>query len=246
MQIMPATGRSFARRLGIKPFRTARLTEPEVNVTIGTQYFADLVRAVRRRAPTRWPATTPASIAWCGGSAERPGLPDDEWIDDIPFPETQNYVKRILGTAEDYRRLYGGGRRSRRGVVDALAAGSRRRRPPAPTSAAARSSEAPARKTAGPPKPRTSCPRRVAARHEPRAVPALPAGLSRDYAVDARLVVGELALSQGTASMASMAACPKPRAAASRWKTTCVTPRLRMRRLCRLAGNRRQVGDRAA
>ena len=36
-----------------------------------------------------------------------PGLPPDEWIDNIPFPETQNYVKRILGTAEDYRRLYG-------------------------------------------------------------------------------------------------------------------------------------------
>jgi len=36
-------------------------------------------------------------------------LPQDEFIDDIPFPETQNYVKRILGTAEDYRRLYGGG-----------------------------------------------------------------------------------------------------------------------------------------
>ena len=36
----------------------------------------------------------------------------DEFIDDIPYPETQNYVKRILGTAEDYRRLYseGGGR----------------------------------------------------------------------------------------------------------------------------------------
>ena len=31
----------------------------------------------------------------------------DEFIDDIPYPETQNYVKRILGTAEDYRRLYG-------------------------------------------------------------------------------------------------------------------------------------------
>jgi soluble lytic murein transglycosylase len=40
--------------------------------------------------------------------AERPGLPQEEFIDDIPFPETQNYVKRILGTAEDYRRLYGG------------------------------------------------------------------------------------------------------------------------------------------
>ena len=39
---------------------------------------------------------------------ERPGLTDrEEFIDDIPYPETQNYVKRILGTAEDYRRLYG-------------------------------------------------------------------------------------------------------------------------------------------
>jgi len=41
--------------------------------------------------------------------AERPGFEQDEFIDDIPFPETQNYVKRILGTADDYRRLYGGG-----------------------------------------------------------------------------------------------------------------------------------------
>ena len=35
---------------------------------------------------------------------ERPGMPQEVFIDDIPFPETQNYVKRILGTAEDYRR----------------------------------------------------------------------------------------------------------------------------------------------
>jgi hypothetical protein len=40
---------------------------------------------------------------------ERPPLPADEFTDDIPFAETQTYVKRIIGTAEDYRRLYGGG-----------------------------------------------------------------------------------------------------------------------------------------
>jgi len=39
--------------------------------------------------------------------AQRPGIDRDEFIDDIPFPETQAYVKKILGTAEDYRRLYG-------------------------------------------------------------------------------------------------------------------------------------------
>src|SRR5262249_1048588 len=45
-------------------------------------------------------------VRWKG---ERPGMDEDEFIDDIPFPETQNYVKRILGIAEDYRRLYGEG-----------------------------------------------------------------------------------------------------------------------------------------
>jgi len=38
---------------------------------------------------------------------ERPGMVTDEFIDDIPYPETQNYVKKILGTTDDYRRLYG-------------------------------------------------------------------------------------------------------------------------------------------
>ena len=52
----------------------------------------------------RWRPTTPARAAWLGGAPSGPGLPRDEFIDDIPFPETQNYVKRIIGTAEDYRR----------------------------------------------------------------------------------------------------------------------------------------------
>lgn len=108
MQIMPPTGRGFARRLGIKPFSTGRLTEPEVNVTIGTQYFADLMQQFggAAYALASYNAGESRVVRW---RAERPGLPVDEWIDDIPFPETQNYVKRILGTAEDYRRLYGGG-----------------------------------------------------------------------------------------------------------------------------------------
>jgi soluble lytic murein transglycosylase len=38
--------------------------------------------------------------------AERKDLSPDEFVDDIPFPETQNYVKKILGSAENYRRVY--------------------------------------------------------------------------------------------------------------------------------------------
>jgi soluble lytic murein transglycosylase len=108
LQIMPATGRMVARELGIKPFNTRRLTDPEVNMAIGTEHFADLMERFGHAAYALagYNAGGHRVVKW---KADRPGMPIDEWIEDIPFPETQNYVKRILGTAEDYRRLYGGG-----------------------------------------------------------------------------------------------------------------------------------------
>ncbi len=108
LQIMPATGRSVARQLGIKPFTTRRLTDPEVNMAIGSEYFGDLITQFGHAAYALagYNAGGHRVVRW---KSERPNLPLDEWVDDIPFPETQNYVKRILGTAEDYRRLYGGG-----------------------------------------------------------------------------------------------------------------------------------------
>jgi soluble lytic murein transglycosylase len=75
---------------------------------MGMAYFADKVREFGSvpLALASYNAGETAVRRWI---AERGGtlLPQDEFIDDIPYPETQNYVKRILGTAEDYRRLYG-------------------------------------------------------------------------------------------------------------------------------------------
>lgn len=109
MQILPSTGRSYARKLGVRPFSTRRLTEAEVNVRLGTQIFADSIRKFGgvHFALAAYNAGDSRVLAW---QREKPGLPQDEFIDDIPFPETQNYVKRILGTAEDYRFLYSDGR----------------------------------------------------------------------------------------------------------------------------------------
>jgi soluble lytic murein transglycosylase len=107
MQIVPATGKRWARRLGIRNYSTRRLTVPEVNVRIGTAYFADLVQQFGgvHVALAGYNAGDGRAAKW---ATERRGLPQDEFIDDIPFPETQAYVRRILGTADDYRRLYGG------------------------------------------------------------------------------------------------------------------------------------------
>jgi soluble lytic murein transglycosylase len=106
MQVLPTTGRQVARRLKIPRFSTSRLTDPEVNVRIGTTIFSEGIRRFGgvHYALAAYNAGAHRVAVW---QRERPGLPQDEFIDDIPFPETQNYVKRILGTAEDYRRLYG-------------------------------------------------------------------------------------------------------------------------------------------
>jgi soluble lytic murein transglycosylase len=106
MQLMPPTARAYARKLGMS-YSPRLLTNPEANIRMGTAYLADKVREfgdlhlvlasynAGERPVRRW-------------LADRPGVPVDQFIDDIPYPETQNYVKRILGTAEDYRRLYSG------------------------------------------------------------------------------------------------------------------------------------------
>jgi soluble lytic murein transglycosylase len=108
MQLLPSTGRRYARALRIKRYSTGSLARPEINIQLGTAYFADLVKRMGgvHYALASYNAGPHRLSAW---TAERPGLEREEFIDDIPFPETQTYVKKILGTAEDYRRLYGDG-----------------------------------------------------------------------------------------------------------------------------------------
>jgi soluble lytic murein transglycosylase len=108
MQLLPSTGKRYARKVGMTRFTTGSLQDPEVNVRLGMQYFKDLIDRFGGDyfAIASYNAGENRVAQW---RAERPDLAEDEFIDDIPFPETQNYVKRILGTAEDYRRLYGSG-----------------------------------------------------------------------------------------------------------------------------------------
>jgi soluble lytic murein transglycosylase len=105
MQVVPGTGRRLARALGIRYRGTRTLTTPDTNLRMGTLYLSRLINQFGgvHLALAAYNAGENRVVRW---TAERPGLERDEFIDDIPFPETQNYVKKILGTAEDYRTLY--------------------------------------------------------------------------------------------------------------------------------------------
>jgi soluble lytic murein transglycosylase len=149
MQLLPSTGRQYARMLGLtRRFSISLLTTAEPNIKMGTAYFADLVKQFggAHYALATYNAGPNRVARWI---AERPGIERDEFIDDIPFPETQNYVKRVLGTAEEYRRIYGSGA-LRADEIDATPAVSRRAAaaPPKP----AKASASPAKKKATPAK----------------------------------------------------------------------------------------------
>ena len=106
MQLMPATAQRYAKKVGLTGYAPAQLERPEVNLRLGTAYFADLVREFGEvhLALASYNAGESRVRRWL---AERPGLTRDVFVDDIPFPETREYVKKILNGAENYRRVYG-------------------------------------------------------------------------------------------------------------------------------------------
>lgn len=105
MQIMPATAKNVAKRLGIG--RPA-LHDPAVNLTVGHAYLAEMIRdfdgsyvlalAAYNAGPTR-------ARAWvrANGDPRDKDVEVVDWIEMIPFSETRNYVQRVLENLQVYR-----------------------------------------------------------------------------------------------------------------------------------------------
>ena len=105
MQLEPSTARQYAKRLGLT-FSAKLLTTPESNIRIGTAYLADQLQDFGKMylVLAAYNAGDGRVHRWM---QERSALSQEDFIDDIPFYETQAYVRKILANAEDYRRLYG-------------------------------------------------------------------------------------------------------------------------------------------
>lgn len=103
MQLMPATGEKLGKALHIDMGSPAALSNPKNNVLAGALYLAQLLTAF---------ASAPAALAaynageeivseWLTKESYRSA---DEFIEDIPYDETRNYVKRVLSTYMEYLR----------------------------------------------------------------------------------------------------------------------------------------------
>jgi len=106
MQLIPSTAARVAKQIGLAPPSNERLFEPELNLTLGTQYLKDLLR----RYSNNW---FKAIAAYNAGEAavdrwEKEIATDDieEFIERIPYVETRGYVKLVMRNHRIYKKLY--------------------------------------------------------------------------------------------------------------------------------------------
>ncbi|MFM7849868.1 MAG: transglycosylase SLT domain-containing protein [Rubrivivax sp.] len=106
MQLMPATARWTARKIGLD-FKPEMINDREINLRLGTAYLklvledfggsAALAAAAYNAGPSRprrWREGPPMEVA--------------AWAENIPFNETRDYVKKVLSNATVYAALLEG------------------------------------------------------------------------------------------------------------------------------------------
>ncbi len=108
MQLMPDTARGLALRRGLAFGDGELLDEPAPNLQLGAAYLASLL--------AEFPDPRLAAAAYNAGAARvrewwaaRKGDDVELFIEQIPFEETRHFVKRVMVSWEEYRRLYGAG-----------------------------------------------------------------------------------------------------------------------------------------
>ncbi len=106
MQLMPATARRVARQTGYKRLRLRQLFDPQINITLGTHYFAAQLRHFDNNPVFALAAYNAGPHRVKKWRQRWPGLPMDEFIEHIPFKETRLYVKLILRNLFIYESLY--------------------------------------------------------------------------------------------------------------------------------------------
>jgi soluble lytic murein transglycosylase len=112
MQVLPATGRLTARRLGL-PFEESRLlSDPAFNALLGAGYLDEMIGrfGALSLAAAAYNAGPGRPARWIGefGDPRDPAVDPVDWVERIPFTETRNYVMRVLEAVVIYRALLTG------------------------------------------------------------------------------------------------------------------------------------------
>ena len=106
MQIMPATARWTAKKIGLD-YKPSMITDRDVNLRLGTAYLKlvlDDFGGSQALAAAAYNAGPGRPRRWRDGPLLEPAA----WAENIPFAETRDYVKKVLSNAVYYNAMLGG------------------------------------------------------------------------------------------------------------------------------------------
>ena len=119
MQVMPATARWTAKKIGLTDFSPEQINDRDTNITIGTAYLKlalDDFDGSMALAAAAYNAGPGRPRNWRNG----PLLEAAIWAENVPFTETRDYVKKVLANTTNYAAVLTGqpqSLRSRLGTV---------------------------------------------------------------------------------------------------------------------------------
>lgn len=104
MQLMYSTAEDISKRIGIE-LNEDNILEPDININLGTKYISMLIQ--------KYNNINLALAAYNAGSGNVDGWiekgtlkSDGSDIENVPFTETNNYVRKILRDYEIYINIY--------------------------------------------------------------------------------------------------------------------------------------------
>jgi soluble lytic murein transglycosylase len=107
MQLMPATAREVARKIGMLDFSQARINEIDTNIMLGTNYLNMVLQSLDGSQPlatAAYNAGPGRPKAW-RATLTRP-VEGAIFAETIPFAETRGYVKNVMSNATYYAALF--------------------------------------------------------------------------------------------------------------------------------------------
>ena len=107
MQVMPATAKWTAKKIGLTDFQPHQITDRDTNIAIGTGYLKLLLDSFGGSMPmaaAAYNAGPGRPRAWRNG----PVLEAAIWAENVPFNETRDYVKKVLSNTTNYAALITG------------------------------------------------------------------------------------------------------------------------------------------
>jgi len=105
MQIMPGTANILDKDSSGNS-AAARLTIPGINISLGMKHIKDLIRRYKGNLIFAVAAYNSGATPVDRWRRNYPNLDTDEFIENIPYPETREYVKKVLASMEIYKALY--------------------------------------------------------------------------------------------------------------------------------------------